>query len=200
MEKTPSDILYEYYAETDPAERAALLERYIESSPDDPMNPLRLTLWRLRSEDQKTRNPEIDRFPYNCVLMLQMFGSRLGRNPSSRDSKEFARILRQLGIDAAKDFGQAGQNELYLEHRNGAKRYFSICESDRSYRSAFLGFGSISDKALHNKIAGQAYKLSVLIPQYIGRQEDLEPFSRAIKDEFFGRIRGAAKLWEMQDK
>lgn len=194
LQKT--EIWDAYYTETDPELREKLLSDGCKMTPDDKLNSLRRDLWSLRYTDPKDEKHRVDQLLWQCVNFLciyQMSGLRFMR---AKGAKEVRGALRTMGFKQAESCGSAGREELYREFRNAAQRYFSISRGDKSYRKKCFGILSMNTKECREKLAKDAWRLSEGVSKRFHLQKELEPFSRAVKDEFFAAVPEAQALWD----
>ena len=185
-----------YYEETDPETRKKLLSDGCEMEPDDGLNLLRRDLWALRYTDPKDAGHRVDRLLWQCVNLLCIYRMAGPRFLRGNAGKEVRGAMQSMGFCQAEACGEAGRGELYREFRNAARRYFSVSSSGKSYRKKLFGIVSMNGGECRKKLAEDAFLLSAGIAERFGLREELEPFSRAVKDEFFTFDPDAQALWD----
>lgn len=185
-----------YYRETDPEVRRRLLQSSCEAQPEDGLNALRRALWDLRYTDPGHPGHRVDRLLWQCVNLLCVYklcGPGFRRKGGAKEVRD---AMRTMGFEEARPYGGPGREELYREFRNALRRYFSACRSDRSYRKKYFGIFSMNDRERGEKLARDAWRLSVGIGERFGLRQELEPFSRAVKDQFFASVAEPQALWD----
>lgn len=148
-----------YYDEIDPARRVQIYAENIgEETPDKRrsaivsmrrMEPaadidmLRRDLFLHRHTGPKGQ--EMDR-----VMAAMMSFMHLGRDQSRMAIPEIRQILKGLGFELVDGKGDAAQELLVQELRNGARRYLSCC-SGADYGRAFWGLMAASKRRQNDK-------------------------------------------------
>ena len=185
-----------YYAETDPEERAKLLDDGCEAEPGDGLNELRRSLWELRYTDPQNAGHRVDQLLWQCVNLLCVY--KMCGPPFLRGNgaKEVRGAMRTMGFEQAAAWGEAGSEELYREFRNAARRYFSVSNGAKSYRKKYFGIVSMSSGECGEKLARDAWRLSEGLGERFHLERELAVFSRAVKDEFFSFTADAQVLWD----
>src|SRR5659263_120450 len=115
--------LSEYYKELDPERRKVLLAHDGEEVLEDPLNELRQCLWELRYVDPKNTNHRVDLFLLQCTNFLFIYKSLNCRGARKSAAKEVRSAINTMGFSLAGQYGEAGENQLYMEFRNTISRY-----------------------------------------------------------------------------
>ena len=185
-----------YYAETDPEIRKQLLDDGCGMKPDDGLNALRRSLWNLRYTDPQNADHRVDRLLWQCVNLLciyKMAGPCFLRKSAAKEVRD---AMQTMGFEQAAACGEAGGRELYLEFRNTARRYFNVSRADRSYQKKYFGIVSMKSDECAEKLAKDAWRLSEGVEERFCLRQELELFSKAVRDEFFASAVNAGALWD----
>ena|ERR1035437_6160118 len=185
----------EYYKELDPERRKVLLDHNGEEVLEDPLNELRRGLWKLRYVDPENTNHRVDHFLMQCVNFLFLYKSSKSRFARKSAAKEVRSALNTMGFSLAGQYGEVGDNLLYMEFRNTISRYFSTC-SNRFYGRKIFGLMSSSDSEKKYQMAKDAWQLSEGLPERLEMTKELALFSKAVHDEFFAQTKNAEEFWE----
>jgi hypothetical protein len=150
-----------YFDELDPDLRKEQLERYSEANPQDACMELYGKLWKLRYTDPKNAGQRVDTFLWQVVNLICLY--RVSRFFSKGTEKEIDAAMKTLGFSVAEEYGEAGQEILYLEFRNAAKRYFGTCEH-KAYGKKLMGIASMNEKERKDKMAREVWQLTNGLP------------------------------------
>ena len=190
-----SKVWYAYYEETDPDRRMKILSEGLKKEPDNKLIPLRRSLWKLRYSDPQNPAHRIDQLLWQIVNILCVYRMSRLRFSRKNGGKEIRQIIKTMGFEEASAFGDAGKQELYLEFRNAAHRYFAACGNDKSYHKKYLGIVTIKPDEVTKKLARDAWRLSEGIEERFPMGQDYKLFSTAVQDEFFSLFTNARELW-----
>lgn len=170
-----------YFSEINPKSRQKLLNQYSETYPQDTNIQLYQKLWKLRYTDPKNSKQNIDSFLWQIVNVICLY--RVSKHFSRGTEKEINTAMDSLGFSFASEYGKTGNDILYLEFRNAAKRYFGTCDS-KAYGKKFMGIVSMKDDERTNKVAREVWQLTEGLPQKFNTDEKMELFCKAVHDEF----------------
>ncbi|HCR44494.1 MAG TPA: hypothetical protein DIV41_07920 [Ruminococcaceae bacterium] len=185
-----------YYSETDPERRMEILCAGSEENPSDKLVPLRHALWELRYSDPQDPKHRVDQFLWQFVNILCVYRMSGSRFFQKKGEKEIRQIMETMGFSEAAGFGAEGERELYWEFRNAARRYFTACLNDKSYRKKYFGIAAMKQDETDKKLAGDAWKLSEGAAERFNLTDEIKPFTQAVRDEFFSIVPDASGLWE----
>ncbi len=174
----------QYYEESNPERRKELLESNFDPTADDDDTLLRRKLWSLRYTDPSDPERRVDMFLWQCVNLLCLYKTSGFLFFHKSSLRELQKAREAMGFDLAEEFGESGKRILYMEFRNTIRRYFGTC-SDRSFRKKTFGVMTMDENEWQDKIAGNAWQLSVGLPKRFDMKEELAPFSSAVHDEYF---------------
>lgn len=191
-----SEIWDAYYEQTDPELREKLLSEGLEIDPADQLNGLRRTLWHLRYTDPRNEKHRVDQLLWQCVNLLCIYKISAPHFLRASGAKEVRSAMQTMGFVQAASCGSAGSTELYREFRNAAQCYLSISSDDKSYRKKYFGMASMNTAECREKLARDLWRLSEGVPERFQLQQELELFSRAMRDQFFAAVPEAQALWD----
>ena len=103
--------------------------------------------------------------------------------------------MRELVLENAQDWDEAKRAAAYWEYRNAAKRYLATCNSP-NYGKKLFGIMQSTDEEKLAKTARDFYATIVTVPAKYEREEEMELFTRALKDEFLSSSPEARRAWE----
>ena len=192
----PAEIWDLYYEETDPERRKELLSDGCGDAPENERDALRRSLWNLRYAVPEAEGRRVDRLLWQFVNILCIYRMSGPGFLRKNGEKEIREAIRTMGFREASSFGEEGNKELYREFRNAARRYFAVCSGDRSYRKKYFGIVPISGGECSEKLARDAWRLSVGVEERFHLENEFTLFSKAVKDEFFAFVPGAQSLWD----
>lgn len=193
----PAEIWDIYYRETDPERRKELLSDGSGDEPGNDRNALRRSLWNLRYTDPKAEGHRVDRLLWQFVNILCIYRMSGPGFLRKNGEKEIREAIKTMGFQEASSLGEEGYEELYREFRNAARRYFTVCNGDKSYRKKYFGIVPISGAECSEKLARDAWRLSVGVEERFHLESELTLLSKAVKDEFFAFAPDdAQRLWD----
>lgn len=192
----PTEIWDNYYEETDPERRKKLLSDGCGDDPENDRNALRRSLWELRYTDPKAEGHRVDRLLWQFVNILCIYRTSGPNFLRKKGEKEIREAIKTMGFQEASSLGEEGNEELYREFRNTARRYFNACNGDKSYRKKYFGIVPINAAECSEKLARDAWRLSVGAEERFHLECELALLSRAVKDEFFAFEPEAQRLWD----
>ncbi|MCR5304104.1 MAG: hypothetical protein K6E33_06025 [Lachnospiraceae bacterium] len=187
----------EYYRELEPKRRKELFEKLISEDEDDGANEFRKRLFETRYTDPKNPGQEVDRFLWQCVNFIFLFKTMRIFVKSTK--KEVLKAAKELCIEDAAPFGDAGTKALYWEFRNTLKRYFMTCESS-SYRRKMFGLMSASDEEKTWQKCLDAWQMSRGVSLKFGVSEELALWNEAVRDEYSCQDPEALARYESYDR
>ncbi len=183
----------EYYRELEPEKRKEQLDLLCMTEPDDGANEYRLTLFKVRYEDENIPDKYVDRFLFQCVNFIQIYrGAKLFKRNSR---KEVERTLKELHFGDAALYGEAGTRALYWELRNTAARYFETCRS-AGYGRALFGLLKSNEVSKIERSAADAFKMSLGLATRLEMQDSLRVWNEAVHDAYLAFDTQAGKSWQ----
>ena len=175
----------QYYLEVDKEQTKEILDEGIEEEGMTPENELRTKLWEVRYSRQAKETAEVDHYIRGWMSMYYLKHSSKGFFSKKNYNKEKDQILKDWGVDIAREYGEAGEKVLYQELCNMTRLYLKLCKDDKSYSSILLGIGRMKDSSLVNKIAKDVYTLAYEIPQITNTVDVFRIFTKAATDTFY---------------
>ena len=195
-----------YYMETEPLRRAELLQRLLKEEPDDGGNIRRWRLFSLRHFENGSHLPDInelpekgvpepsvDRYLWQFVNLTQVYHtSRFFKKGGEQEIRQF---FRDCGFDEAVSSGPVGEEVLYREIRNAAKRYFKTCQGSE-YRRTLFGLLSPSSADQQNQTCKDVWKMTFGIEKRFGLSGTIRVWIKAVQDEYERENPAAAEQME----
>ena len=185
-----SELIRQYYEESDPLKRKEILERSLEKGEEPEANQMRMELWNCRYAKRidKKSPARADGFLRPWMTMKFFSGSRMGAFGRRRNQREVRNLLKELGFDKMKEYGRVGEQILFQECHHAARVYVTACSEDKKYSSTLLGLMSISKDKVQEKIARDTVLVAKIIPEELQMKKELQIFSegsiQAYKDLF----------------
>lgn len=171
----------EYYRETEPKRRKEILEQNCETEADDGANAYREQLFEARHTDRKRPGHEVDLMLFMCVNFIQLYKSaRMFRGSAV---KEIRATMKELALDQADAYGEAGREARYGEMYNAAARYFKTCESP-GYNRRLFGLTASGDEGRKSRMCRDAWQMSEGLAARTGMEAELAEWNRAVLDAF----------------
>ncbi len=175
----------DYYQETDPGRRRAILMEALEEE-DTAENRIRERIWELRyTEVPRSRDGQwVDGYIRLWMALkyaAQYAGSFFGGRGAIKDVR---RILDELEIRHLMEAGPQERELLYREFYHGACLYLRICSSDRNYSSTFLGMVPMKTDSVQAKIARDVYESLYVGARFAQAEEELSLFRQAARAAF----------------
>lgn len=187
-----SELIRNYYEESAPLKRKAILEESLAKGEEPEANQIRRELWDCRYAgiiDKKTQE-RADGYMKLWMTLKFFSGSRMGVLGRKRNQKEIRGLLKELGFEKMLSYGPVGEQVLYQECYHAARVYMVSCSEDRRYASTLLGLMTISKERVQEKIATDTALAAKFIPEQLQMVEELRIFSegsiQAYKDLFPG--------------
>ena len=169
-----------YYRDDDPAYRRRMLDELCMLEPDDGANAFRLWLYKARYEDAARPGQPVDRFLFQCVNFVQLYGTaRIFRRSAAKEVRE---SLALMGFGRLAEFGGAGERALYWELRNAVARYFRTCESPGYRRGVFGLVGAGESRGAH--VCRDAWEMSLGLARRTGLEDEMALWNRAVTDGY----------------
>ena len=183
----------EFYRETDPDKRQELYDAIIQEQEDDGANAFRKEFMDQRYTHPAKPGKKVDNFLWNILILpgylRPMYLVR------AAGEREIQGSVRELGLENAQDWDEAKRAAAYWEYRNAAKRYLATCNSP-NYGKKLFGIMQSTDEEKLAKTARDFYATIVTVPAKYEREEEMELFTRALKDEFLSSSPEARRAWE----
>lgn len=180
--KTREDFPDNYYQETDPGMRRAIL---VEAE-DTSANRIRQRLLDLRySKPARAKDGQWTDAYVKLWMALkfaaQYANSFFGGRGARRDVR---RILNELQIAQFLEEGREARELLYREFYHGAYVYIRLCSMDRNYSSTLMGMVPMKEDSVQAKIARDIYESLYVGVRFAQVEEELSLFRQAAKDAF----------------
>lgn len=168
-----------YYKITDPVARKDEFDRISGEDNGEYIKSAK-KYFEIRHSGKKGFDLSIDKFLYNCVVLISLNkGNRLFRK-SHR--KEVLNLFKEAGLFDMEN--ETEKTALYWEFRNASRRYFETCKSP-NYKRKLFGAISSSEDAKMDFMEEDAFKMSKGIGEKLDLTEELALWILAVEDELF---------------
>lgn len=175
----------EYYEKTDREERLTILKERLESGDADEKDRIRMEFWKLRYA-QRDKMPEgVDYFIRSWMNMYFISKKPGAWWLKKQQIKELEEIKRDFGFELAKENGKDGEEVLYEELCHGVKFYIGLCKTDSKYSTQLIGLMKMKPNRLVEKIGNELWKISSVVPETFGQEEEFAILAGACRDVFW---------------
>ena len=175
-EVNPYDWPENYYMETAPERRKAILEAR-EDPAEAEANKIRMALWDKRYE--KIRGDQLkDNFLaawLDMMLVLPQVDSRFGKKKARQ---QVEKALAQMCIPQVDLYGK----ELLLEElKHTVLLYCSASMEDRQYGSVIFGLGKMKKDNVRKKISAELHNVGTYIPEKLDLTAEAALLTEAVE-------------------
>ena len=186
----------QYYRESDPARRLALLNRSIEAGEEPERNQIRRELWDIRYQDKSELGGDTRAdglialwrlMEFNRDSAKRFMGVRGGR-------KEILKQLNKMKFQEICAKGKDYVELLYRECCHMVKTYMELSESDKAYNSTLFGIMKMSSERAKDKLKADIYDTAVVLPQTLKMEEELGIVTRAAREMYELHFPGEGSL------
>lgn len=171
-----------YYEPQSGKDRKLLLDKAMEE--ENEANRIRYALWEARYGKVAKNNgkPGTDGFmklwmdlEYASGRISSIFGIK-------KIGKELRRDIKNLECSDIEQYGELGQELLFMEMVQGARYYFELCAEDRNYNTEAFGLVPITEERFKNKIAADVYRICFETPKVYGVEQELALFTKGVME------------------
>ncbi|MBU5481869.1 DUF6553 family protein [Blautia sp. MSJ-19] len=177
-------IIAQYYKETEPEKRKALLDQAFASGEDMEANEIRREIWEARYKGNTNDGGVAD--GYLKFWMALEFNRNAGHRVfgAGRAQKEIRRELDDVKFREIQNKSPMHEALLYRECRHLVRFYMALCEKDKNYNTVLCGLVTIKKDSAKAKLQRDIYETAIRLPQDLGLQEDLALVSKAAREVF----------------
>ena len=138
----------QYYRESDPARRLALLNMSIEAGEEPELNQIRKELWDIRYQDPSELGGDTRADGLIALWMLMEFNKDSGKRFMGvrGGRKEIMKQLNKMKFQEICAKGKDYEELLYRECCHMVKTYMELSESDKAYNSTLFGIMKLSSE------------------------------------------------------
>ena len=173
----------EYYRETDPMKRKALLDQALASGEDSEANEIRKELWEARYS--KTGDGNVaDGFlrfwmtmEFNRTSGHKVFGVKGA-------VKDIRKELDSVKFQQIRAKSPLHEELLYRECAHLVKFYMDLCETDKSYNTMLCGLIPIKKEDVKSKLQRDIYETAVCLPRDLAMEEELSLLTKAAREMY----------------
>lgn len=189
-------IIAQYYKETDPAKRRALLEQSIASNEDAEANEVRKEILDSRYKGIMSDGTVAD--GYLKFWMALEFNRNAGHKVfgAGRAQKEIRKELDDVKFRELRAKSPLHEELLYRECVHLVNLYIDLCERDKNYNSVLCGLMTIKKENAVAKLQKDIYETAIQLPQEIGLSDDLDLITKAAREVYAFRFPEADRLPE----
>jgi len=168
-----------YYNEMEPALRRQLLDeaQRLHLTPED--NEIREFLFKKRYIPDKDQYIDVYLKPWLEFKFLS--SSENGIFSKKRSQKKIRRLFEEMGDPEIRSRGKWAEWLLAREYEHCGLCYITLSSTDPAYRAVILGFGSVSDAKLYQRIYNDVLIVSVIVPSRFEMTEELSLWSESVK-------------------
>lgn len=177
-------IIAQYYKETDPSKRKALLDQAIASGEDAEANAVRKEILDARYKTVMSDGTVAD--GYLKFWMALEFNRNAGHKifGAGRAQKEILRELDDVKFRELRAKSPLHEELLYKECMHLVKLYIDLCERDKNYNSVLCGLVTIKKDNAIAKLQKDLYETAICLPQEIGLNKDLDLLTKATREVY----------------
>lgn len=189
-------IIAQYYRETDPVKRRALLEQAIASDEDIEANEVRKEIIDLRYKGTMNDGTVAD--GYLKFWMALEFNRNAGHKifGAGRAQKEIRRELDDVKFRELRAKSALHEELLYRECVHLVNLYMDLCEKDKNYNSVLCGLMTIKKENAVAKLQKDIYETAIQLPREIGLGDELDLITKAAREVYAVRFPEADSLPE----
>ena len=176
----------QYYRESDPARRLALLNMSIEAGEEPELNQIRRELWDIRYQDPSELGGDTRADGLIALWMLMEFNKDSGKRfmESAADVRRSLKQLNKMKFQEICAKGKDYEELLYRECCHMVKTYMELSESDKAYNSTLFGILKMSSERAKDKLKADIYDTAVVLPQTLKMEEELGIVTRAAREMY----------------
>ena len=186
----------QYYRESDPARRLALLNMSIEAGEEPELNQIRRELWDIRYQDPSELGGDTRADGLIALWMLMEFNKDSGKRFMGvrGGRKEIMKQLNKMKFQEICAKGKDYEELLYRECCHMVKTYMGLSESDKAYNSTLFGIMKMSSERAKDKLKADIYDTAVVLPQTLKMEEELGIVTRAAREMYELHFPGEGSL------
>ena len=149
----------QYYRESDPARRLALLNMSIEAGEEPELNQIRRELWDIRYQDPSELGGDTRADGLIALWMLMEFNKDSGKRFMGvrGGRKEIMKQLNKMKFQEICAKGKDYEELLYRECKHLVKFYMTLCAQDKNYNSILCGLITIKKESSEAKMKRDIY-------------------------------------------
>ncbi len=179
-----SDWRKAYYMQTEQKDKQALIEARIAREGSSEELDRIIRFYEHRYVPVGKEPPGIDHAIRAMVNLNFLLHTKKGVFQKNRFEKDLHQILDDLGVFLVEPDDLSGQELLYEELCNVARKYIQLCREDRQYNQVLLGFGKIKPATQSKKVARDLVHLTYFVPRETGTEKEFAMLANAAKNIF----------------
>ena len=169
----------EYYRETDPMKRRALLDQAIAEGEDAQVNEVRKEIWEARYSAPTNDGGVADGFlrfwmtmEFNRSSGHKIFGAKGA-------VKDIRKELESVNFQQIRAKSPLHEELLYRECEHLIKFYMDLCGTDKSYNTMLCGLIPIKKDDVKAKLQRDIYETAVCLPKDLSMEDELSLITKA---------------------
>lgn len=177
-----TQIIEEYYKESDPNKRKALLDQALASGEDREANEIRKEIWETRYSQNGSEMAD----GYLRFWMIMEFNKNAANKwfGVKGASKDILKELNSVNFLEIQNKSDLHRELIYRECCHLLKLYIELCKTDRSYNSMLCGIITIKPEDVKAKIKKDIYKTAVCLPKDLGMEKELALVTKAAREVY----------------
>lgn len=175
-------VIAQYYRESDPLKRKALLDQAIASGEDKEANEIRQEIWNARYGEKSEQGGPADGFLR--LWMLLEFNRNTAKKWFGIKSacKEIRKEMSSVNFQELISRGGLYEELMYRECQHLVTVYIELCGKDKTYNSVLLGMMTMKKESAEAKLKRDLYETAVCVPRDLGLQDELALITRAARE------------------
>ena len=176
----------QYYRESDPARRLALLNMSIEAGEEPELNQIRRELWDIRYQDPSELGGDTRADGFIALWMLMEFNIDSGKRFMGvrGGRKEIMKQLNKMKFQEICAKGKDYEELLYRECKHLVKFYMTLCAQDKNYNSILCGLITIKKESSEAKMKRDIYETAIRLPKDLNLEEELALVTKAAHEVY----------------
>ena len=176
----------QYYRESDPARRLALLNMSIEAGEEPELNQIRRELWDIRYQDPSELGGDTRADGLIALWMLMEFNKDSGKRFMGvrGGRKEIMKQLNKMKFQEICAKGKDYEELLYRECKHLVKFYMTLCAQDKNYNSILCGLITIKKESSEAKMKRDIYETAIRLPKDLNLEEELALVTKAAHEVY----------------
>ena len=186
----------QYYRETDPAKRKALLDQAITEEGNTEENQARKEIWDARYCMKSDLGGQADGYlkfwmtmEFNRTSANRWFSSKGAR-------KDLVKELKQVQFMELAGKSELHRELVYRECEHLVKLYMDLCQTDKSYNTILCGLVTMKKDDVKAKLQNDIYETAVKVPRELELEKELELLTKAARKVFEDYFPGEGGLPE----
>ena len=177
-------IIAQYYRETEPKKRKALLDQAIASGEDMEANEIRREIYESRYKGATNDGGVAD--GYLKFWMALEFNRNAGHKVfgPGKAQKEILKELDDVKFREIRAKSPLHEELLYRECKHLVKFYIDLCGKDKNYNSVLCGLITIKKESAEAKLKRDIYETAIRLPKDLNLEDELALIIKAAHEVY----------------